>query len=112
VSCDVHVEAAPSRVWHLVTDIALPARLSPEVQRAERLDGAEGPTVGARFVGYNRQPLVGEWRTVSHVVELAEQRVFGWAVIDPDGRFGPQTPAPARPMATWRFGRRRSWPFA
>lgn len=40
VSCDVHVEAAPSRVWHLVTDIALPARLSPEVQRAEWLDGA------------------------------------------------------------------------
>ena len=103
VSCDVHVEAAPSRVWQLVTDIALPSRLSPEVQRAEWLDGAQGPTVGARFVGYNRHPVVGEWRTVSHVVELVEERVFGWAVVDPDGRFGDPTPTPARPLATWRF---------
>ena len=29
--------------------------------------------------------------------------MFGWAVVDPDGRFGDPTPTPARPLATWRF---------
>lgn len=103
VRCDVYVEAAPSRVWSLVTDIALPARLSLELQRAEWLEGAEGPAEGARFAGYNRHRMIGEWRTVSHVVELEEQRVFCWAVVDEDGRFGTPSPRPASPLATWRF---------
>ncbi|MER5185193.1 SRPBCC family protein [Streptomyces sp. NPDC002896] len=103
VCCDVHIEADPSRVWGLVTDIGLPALLSPELQRAEWLDGAEGPAVGACFAGYNRHRLIGEWRTVSHVVELEEQQAFGWAVVDPDGRYGDPVPDPAKPLATWRF---------
>lgn len=85
-----------------MTDIALPACLSPELQCVERLDGAEGPTP-ARFEGYDRHPVIGEWRTVSHVVELKEHRVFCWAVVDPDGRFGGPPPTPTRPLATWRF---------
>jgi uncharacterized protein YndB with AHSA1/START domain len=103
VCCDVYVEADPARVWALVTDIGLPARLSPELQRAEWLDGARQPAVGACFAGYNRHRMIGEWRTVSHVVELEEQRVFGWAVVDPDGRYGDAVPDPGKPMATWRF---------
>ncbi|MFI6104108.1 SRPBCC family protein [Streptomyces sp. NPDC051310] len=104
VECDVHVEAPPQAVWELVTDIQLPARLSPELQRAEWTDAAtRAPALGETFVGYNRHPLVGEWRTMSRVVELQEQRVFGWAVVDPDGRFGDDAPDFARPMATWRF---------
>ena len=103
VCCDVYVEAVPSRVWELVTDIGLPARLSPELQRVEWLDGAEGPALGARFAGYNRHRAIGEWRTVSHVVELEEQRVFGWAVVAPDGRYGDTVPDLAKPLATWRF---------
>ncbi|MFI7504753.1 SRPBCC family protein [Streptomyces sp. NPDC049687] len=100
---DVHVEAPPSRVWALVTDIALPARLSPELQRVEWLDGARGPAVGRRFAGYNRHRLIGEWRTVSHVLEIEEQRVFCWAVVDEDGWFGTPSPPPSSPLATWRF---------
>ncbi|MDQ0989320.1 SRPBCC family protein [Streptomyces sp. V3I7] len=103
VSCDVYVEADPERVWELVTDIGLPARLSPELQRAEWLEGAAGPAVGARFAGYNRHRMIGEWRTVSHVVELVEGRVFGWAVVDPDGRYGDPVSDPEKRMATWRF---------
>ncbi|MER6154181.1 hypothetical protein ABT147_01400 [Streptomyces sp. NPDC001868] len=26
--------------------------------------------MGARFAGYNRHRMIGEWRTVSHIVEL------------------------------------------
>ncbi|MBA2950786.1 SRPBCC family protein [Streptomyces himalayensis] len=103
VCCDVYVEAAPSRVWDLVTDIGVPACLSGELQHTEWLDGAEGPAVGARFAGYNRHRMVGEWQTVSYVVQLEEQRVFGWAVVDPDGRYGDPAPDLAKPLATWRF---------
>ncbi|WP_460070387.1 hypothetical protein [Streptomyces sp. YKOK-I1] len=71
------------------------------------LDGAEGPpAIGARFAGYDHHRLVGDWHTVSHVVELAKQRVFSWAVVDPDGRYGDPAPDPAKPLATWHFALR------
>ncbi|MFI1968738.1 polyketide cyclase [Streptomyces cinnamoneus] len=97
---EVHIDAAPGRVWHLVTDIGLPARLSPELQRTGWLDGATAPEPGARFEGYNRHPLVGEWRTISRVVELEPERRFCWEVTDPDGRYGGD---PDEPLATWMF---------
>lgn len=103
VHCDVYVEADLSRVWELVTDIRLPASLSPELQRVAWLDGAAGPALGARFEGYNRHEHLGEWRTVSHVVELVEQRVFAWAVTDADGRYGAPALDPADSMASWRY---------
>ncbi|MFB7916713.1 SRPBCC family protein [Streptomyces sp. NPDC056061] len=99
----VHVEAPVSRVWELVADIGLPARLSPELQRVAWLDGADRPVVGARFEGFNHHRLLGEWRTVSHVMEADEQRAFAWAVTDPDGRFGEATLDPARCAAFWRY---------
>lgn len=103
VRCEVHVEAPVERVWELVTDIALPARLSPELRRVAWLDGADRPVPGARFEGYNHHAMLGEWRTVSHVVELDAPRVFAWAVTDADGRYGEATADPARPMASWRY---------
>ncbi|GIH69956.1 hypothetical protein Mth01_22090 [Sphaerimonospora thailandensis] len=103
MECEVHIEADPARVWELVTDIELPARFSPELQRVRWLDGADRPAVNARFEGHNRNDMLGEWRTVSHVVELDAPRVFAWAVVDPDGRFGAAAPDPRTPVATWRF---------
>ncbi|GAA2236135.1 SRPBCC family protein [Streptomyces indiaensis] len=103
VHCDVQIEADVPQVWELVTDIHLPARLSPELQRVAWLDGANRPLVGARFEGYNRHLQLGQWRTVSHVVELDEQRVFAWAVTDADGRYGEPTLDPAKSMASWRY---------
>lgn len=103
VHCDVHVRAALPQVWRLVSDIGLPARLSPELRRAAWLDGVDRPASGARFEGHNSHPVLGEWRTVSHVVEMEEQRVFAWAVTDADGRFGEATVDPARALASWRY---------
>ncbi|MFC7880951.1 SRPBCC family protein [Streptomyces sp. NPDC057376] len=103
VHCDVHVEADLSQVWKLVTDIRLPARLSPELRRVAWLDDATRPRVGARFEGYNHHQRLGEWRTVSHVIELEERRSFAWAVTDADGRYGEPTLDPATCMASWRF---------
>ncbi|MBF9069187.1 SRPBCC family protein [Streptacidiphilus fuscans] len=103
VECEVEVDAALSRVWELVTDIGLPARFSPELQRVAWLDGADRPQVGARFQGWNENARLGAWSTVSHVVELAEHRVFAWVVTDAEGRFGGPTRDPANAMASWRY---------
>ncbi|MCC9305819.1 SRPBCC family protein [Kitasatospora sp. RB6PN24] len=103
VECEIQVAGPVARVWELVADINLPARLSPELQRAAWLDGAGTPALGARFEGHNRHEKLGEWRTVSEVVELEPERVFAWAVMDADGRFGEPTLDPARRLASWRF---------
>ncbi|MGW3042409.1 SRPBCC family protein [Kitasatospora sp. NPDC001159] len=101
--CEVFVQAAVERVWELVTDIALPARLSPELHQVAWLDGADGPAVGARFEGHNRRVNMRDWRTVSEVIELTECRAFAWAVMDVDGRYGGPVSDVAGSMARWRF---------
>lgn len=102
LSCEVTTAAPPGRVWELVTDIGLPARTGAELYRVEWVDGATAPAVGARFVGHNRNAVLGEWRTLCEITELRAERAFAWAVTDPDGRFG--VPAdPTAPAATWRF---------
>ena len=90
VEVDVVVDAPAGRVWALVTDINLPARFSSEFTGATWLD--DGPRMGARFRGRNHHPAVGEWETTSYVVRCEPDRVFAWAVSDPD-----------RPSATWWF---------
>ncbi|MER7395924.1 SRPBCC family protein [Streptomyces sp. NPDC000151] len=101
--CEIRIAAAAPRVWELVSDIGLPARLSPELHRVEWLDGATAPAPGARFTGHNRHPKIGEWQTVSQIVAVAAEREFGWAVLDAGGRFGAPVADPAQAMATWRF---------
>ncbi|MER5883344.1 SRPBCC family protein [Streptomyces sp. NPDC001941] len=86
------IRASPHRVWELVTDIALMPRTSGELQSVEWRGGAEGPAVGASFVGRSKHDALGEWETVSYVIECAEPRVFAWAVSDLE-----------RPAAVWRF---------
>ncbi|MFF0245367.1 SRPBCC family protein [Streptosporangium sandarakinum] len=101
--CEVFVAAATSLVWEIMIDIGAPARWSPELRRAEWLDGVAAPAVGARFAGYNEHPVIGAWRTVSQITELDPERAFAWCVLDADGRFGKAMLNPAEPMATWRF---------
>jgi uncharacterized protein YndB with AHSA1/START domain len=91
VEVEIHVDAPLSRVWDLVTDIDLPARFSEEFQGATWLDDG-GPSVGSRFAGRNRHPAVGEWTTTSYVVACEPERIFAWAVGDPE-----------EPGASWRF---------
>lgn len=92
IEASVHVGAPPERLWPLVSDIALVASISPELQEARWLDGDGPPAVGRRFRGRNRHPAVGEWTTVSQVVECEPGRVFAWVVGDPEN-----------PTATWCF---------
>lgn len=89
---DILVNAPPDVVWALVSDITVPAGFSSELVAAEWLDGATGPSAGARFVGRSRHDAAGEWETTSVVVACEPGRLFEWAVGDPD-----------RPGARWRF---------
>ncbi|MER6379565.1 SRPBCC family protein [Streptomyces sp. NPDC001250] len=86
------IDAQPARVWALVSDITLMPAMSKELQSVAWLDGAAGPTVGARFVGHSRHEAFGAWSTTSHVIECDPERAFAWAVQDP-----------AEPSALWRF---------
>ena len=88
----VEIAAPPDRVWSLVCDIDLPGRFSDEFQGAAWVDGSDGPHLGARFVGHNGHPAIGEWESVSVIVACEPGRSFGW---DVQGQGGVS--------ASWRF---------
>ena len=92
VAAEIYIEAPPERVWGLVSDIFLMPELSSELREVAWLDGVTGPAVGHRFAGRSAHPAMGEWETVSTVVECDPPRRFAWAVGDP-----------GHPSATWRF---------
>ncbi|MEE9229120.1 MAG: SRPBCC family protein [Acidobacteriota bacterium] len=85
------IDAPPSYVWEMVTDIVRMGQWSPEYQGGEWLDGATRPVVGSRFRGRNRR-RDREWESVSTVIEAEPGRSFAWAVGDPENA-----------AATWRF---------
>jgi hypothetical protein len=97
-AAEVYIEAPPERVWGMVSDIFLMTELSSELREVAWLDGApeyqpgEGPAVGRQFTGRSAHPAMGEWDTVSTVIQCDPSRCFAWAVGDP-----------AHPGATWRF---------
>jgi uncharacterized protein YndB with AHSA1/START domain len=76
VDVSISVGAPVERVWHLVTDVDLPARFSREFQGGEWLDD---PAEGARFRGHNRIGDV-EWTTTCTVVDFRPGEAFAWAV--------------------------------
>ncbi|WP_029111995.1 SRPBCC family protein [Mycobacterium sp. URHB0044] len=86
------IDAPPDRVWRLVADISLMPELSDELQSVEWVCDEGSPSVGATFRGHSKHDALGEWSTLCHIVECEPNRVFAWAVEDPD-----------EPTATWRF---------
>ena len=85
VEVSTDVDAPTSRVWALVSDIALSSRFSTEVSGAEWIDGADGPALGARFVGHSTHDAIGEWTTTCIVTGFEPERLFEWSVIGRDG---------------------------
>jgi uncharacterized protein YndB with AHSA1/START domain len=86
------IDVPPERVWPLVSDISLMPEFSDELQAVEWVSADAVPRVGATFRGHSRHAALGEWSTISHIIEHEPNRVFAWAVADPD-----------QPTATWRF---------
>ena len=72
-----YVEAPPERCYALVTDIGRMGEWSPETVRAQWLDGATGPAVGARFRGTNKEGIF-RWSTTPHVLVVEPVREFAF----------------------------------
>ena len=56
-SASVEVACTPLAAWELITTIERIGEFSPECIDAKWIDGASGPSVGARFEGTNRVAL-------------------------------------------------------
>jgi hypothetical protein len=87
----VVVRADAGRVLAMVTDVTRMGEWSPETERAEWIDGATGPAVGARFRGHNRKGRT-RWSTTCEVIESQPGRAFAFAV----GKV-------AKPETVWRY---------
>lgn len=92
------VDAPPERVWHLVSDVTRMGEWSPICRRCEWLDDADGPAVGAKFRGHNRQGLLA-WSTVCEVTASEPGRVFEFRTIDGTFAFGNR----GKEMTRWRY---------
>ena len=73
----VHVDAPPEKVYEVVTDVTRMGEWSPECRHCEWLDGATGPTVGARFKGSNKNGIF-RWSTKPRVEVADEGREFSF----------------------------------
>lgn len=92
---EVDIKASPGDVWPFVTDISFPAKFSEEfmgARWAETGEGIGGPAPGARFIGANKHPAIGEWEVECFVHRYVERREFGWVTSNLDN-----------PGARWSF---------
>jgi Polyketide cyclase / dehydrase and lipid transport len=85
VEVETYIDARPSAVWALVSDVTIPVQFSTELEEVTWLDGT-------RFTGRSRHPAIGEWETTCTVVACDPESHFAWAVGDPEN-----------PSAQWRF---------
>ncbi len=73
------INASPERLWSMVGDVTRMGEWSPETERAEWLDGATGPAVGARFQGHNRNgPL--KWTTTATITAAEPGRELAFSI--------------------------------
>ncbi len=83
----VRIQADPSTVWELVSDVTRIGEFSPETFEAEWVDGATGPEVGARFRGHVRRNGVGPtYWTQCKVTACEPEREFGFVVYGAGSR--------------------------
>lgn len=83
VEVEAFVAAPPERVWPLLD----PARMPPtstELQSVEWIEGASGPSEGARFRGRNAHPSLGEWSVTGTVVTCEPSSAIAWEMDSAD----------------------------
>lgn len=85
VEVSERVSCTPAQAWALITDIALPSRVSEELETVEWLGGADHVEMGAKFRGTNQHSALGAWSTECEVVEVEPERRWVWAVYGPQG---------------------------
>ncbi|HUR78710.1 MAG TPA: SRPBCC family protein [Acidimicrobiales bacterium] len=73
----IHINASPSDVFALVSDITRMGEWSPETIDASWVDGATGPAVGAKFRGTNKLGPF-KWSTTPTVTEFEPDKLFAF----------------------------------
>ncbi len=90
---EVDIKAPIETVWQYMVDISFGAAFSQEFTGARWADDVSGdPDVGARFIGSNTHPAIGEWEVDCFVDACQRPTEFGWVTSDPEN-----------PGARWRF---------
>ena len=74
----IHIDATPDEVYDLVTDVTRMGDWSPECIRAEWVDGAKGPAVGAKFKGHNKIGRFMKWSTTPGVTVAERGQEFAF----------------------------------
>lgn len=75
----VHIQAPPENVYAMVTDVTRMGEWSPECRKAEWVEGATGPAVGARFKGSNKKGIM-RWSTTPTVTVADPGKEFTFDV--------------------------------
>ena len=76
------MSAPAETIWDLVADVTNTGRFSPETFDAEWLDGATGPTLGARFRGHVKRNEIGPvYWTTCRVTACERGHEFGFEVL-------------------------------
>ena len=76
----VEVGATPEQVWTVLTDITRAGEWSHENTGGDWIDGADGPSVGARFQGRNANGR-WKWARQCEVVAFDAPRTISWRTI-------------------------------
>jgi len=77
----VHVDAAPEKVWDLVSDVTRIGEFSPETFEARWTRGSTGPEVGASFKGHVKRNGVGPtYWSPCQVTACVPNQLFEFAV--------------------------------
>ncbi len=88
----IDIDAPPSAVWSIVSDINFAAAFSPEFQGAAWVEPDAPIGVGAQFIGTNHNDMFGEFQIPSFIDTHEPDVAFGWRTSDMDN-----------PGARWRF---------
>ena len=73
----IHINAAPGKVFALVSDVTRMGEWSPETVGAQWVDGATGPAVGAKFRGTNKLGPF-KWSTTPTITEYVADKLFAF----------------------------------
>jgi uncharacterized protein YndB with AHSA1/START domain len=78
---EIHIDAAPERVWELLPDLERMGEWSPECYRVEWLDGAKSPAKPeARFRGWNKFDRMS-WSVTCSVKSAIPGRELAFSTI-------------------------------
>jgi hypothetical protein len=81
-SVTVHMDAGPTAVWELVSDVTRIGEFSPETFEARWTRGSTGPEVGAHFKGHVKRNSLGPtYWTLCRVDRCEPGKVFEFTVV-------------------------------